>query len=72
MVTNHQVEGAASPVEKLALAFWREREMQLPAYARVMVPADCDRSTAAWKSMVARAAAMTMGGPVPQTVVPIR
>lgn len=59
-------------IEKLALAFWREREMQLPAYARVMVPAECDRKTAAWQAMVARAAAMTMGGPAPQTVVAFR
>lgn len=59
-------------IEALALQLWREREMTFPAYCRRMAPDDIDRDTGAWAGMVARATALTMGGPASQTVVPIR
>lgn len=46
-----------SLIETLALAMWREREMDFPPRVRRMNPDAIDRATGAWGLMVAAAAA---------------
>ncbi len=46
-----------SRIETLALAMWREREMDFPPRVRRMNPDAIDRATGAWQLVVAAAAA---------------
>jgi len=39
----------ASEIERVALEIWVEREMQLPARVRRMVPDDFDLATGEWQ-----------------------